>query len=73
MIPAPNHPGWTPLVKGDIKPTFKVFAGNMMLSQAARKLRMDTSPQALKDSIQEAHAFFTKYQGLYQEELKAYF
>lgn len=73
MIPAINHPGWAALVKGDIKPNFKVFAGNMMLSQASRKLRADASGQALKDSIQEAHAFFTKYQSLYSEELKAYF
>lgn len=71
MIPAKSHPKWQPLVKGDLKAQFKVFAGNMMLSQCARKLKQDPSADALRACVDEAHAFFTKYEGVYGDELKA--
>ncbi len=72
MIPAKSHPKWQALVKGDLKAQFKVFAGNMMLSQCARKLKQDSSAEALRACIDEAHAFFTKYEGVYGAELAAF-
>ncbi len=73
MIPSKSHPSWAALVKGELKPQFKVFAGNMMLSQCSRKLKLDTSPEALRACIDEAHSFFVKYSALYAEDLKRHF
>ncbi|NYF20517.1 hypothetical protein HDC36_001978 [Xanthomonas sp. JAI131] len=73
MIPSKSHPKWVPLLRGDTKLQFKVFAGNMMLSQCARKLKSDASPQTVQACIDEAHAFFSKYENLYKAELQAHF
>lgn len=73
MIPSKSHPKWAALVRGDAKPTFRVFAGNMMLSQCARRIKADTSPQTAQACLDEAHAFFCKYENLYKDELLAYF
>lgn len=73
MIPSVTHSKWAALVKGDIKAQFKVFAGNMMLSQCNRRLKNDQSADMLRTCIQEAHSFFTKYEGVYGQELAEYF
>lgn len=73
MIPPKSHPRWKSLVQGELKLQFKVFAGNMLLSQCQRKLSKDASPANLNACIDEAHAFFTKYEALYGEELRAVF
>ncbi|WP_260676201.1 hypothetical protein [Xanthomonas graminis] len=73
MIPSKSHPKWVPLLRGDTKLQFKVFAGNMMLSQCARKLKSDASPQTVQACVDEAHAFFSKYENLYKAELQAHF
>jgi len=73
MIPPKNHPKWASLVKGEIKTQFSVFAGNMMLSQCHRKYSRDSSPESLRACIDEAHVFFTKYESIYQNELRAIF
>ncbi len=44
-----------------------------MLSQCARKLKSDASAQTVQPCIDEAHAFFSKYENLYKAELQAHF
>ncbi|WLA00216.1 hypothetical protein [Xanthomonas translucens] len=73
MIACKSHPKWVPLLRGDTKLQFKVFAGNMMLSQCARKLKSDASAQTVQPCIDEAHAFFSKYENLYKAELQVHF
>ena len=69
MIPAKNHAKWAPLVKGEIAVKFTVFAGNMMISACQRKLARDASAETLRACIDEAHAFFSKYEKMYSSEL----
>lgn len=73
MIPPKIHPKWAALVKGDLKVQFRVFAGNMMLNQCQRKIAESGSPDVLRACVDEAHAFFTKYERIYADELKALF
>lgn len=73
MIPSKSHPKWVPLLRGDANLQFKVFAGNMMLSQCARRIKSDPSPQNVQTCVDEAHAFFSKYENLYSAELKTHF
>ncbi len=73
MIPGKSHPKWAAMVKGDLKVNFRVYAGNMMLSHCARKLKADASPASLQACIDEAHVFFSKYESLYKDELSAIF
>jgi len=69
MIPPKTHPKWSSIVKGDAKIKFSVFAGNMLLGQCQRKLARDDSAATLSACIDEAHAFFTKYENIYGGEL----
>lgn len=73
MIPNKTNPRWIPLVNGATKPNFKVFAGNMMLSQCARKIKNDPSTSTVQSCVDEAHAFFSKYENLYKDDLMAHF
>lgn len=56
MIPAKSHPRWAAMVKGDLKVNFRVYAGNMMLSHCARKIKGDASPAVVQACVDEAHA-----------------
>ncbi len=73
MIPSKSNPKWVALVNGSTKPNFKVFAGNMMLSQCARKIKNDPSPQSIQACVDEAYTFFSKYENLYHDDLMAVF
>lgn len=73
MIPPKNHPKWASLIRGQTGLQFKVFAGNMMLSQCQRKLAYSDTPETLRSCIDEAHAFFSKYEKLYQDDLRTVF
>lgn len=73
MIPAKSHPRWVAMVKGDLKVNFRVYAGNMMLSHCASKIKGDSSPAVVQACVDEAHAFFSKYESLYKDELVAIF
>ena len=73
MIPAKSHPKWEALVKGDIKPNFKVFSGNMMLSQLSRAIKNNNSTVNIKDCIDQAHDFFTRFEHLFSDELNTIF
>jgi hypothetical protein len=73
MIPPKTHAKWAAIVKGDVVPKFTVFAGNMMLSTCQRKLARDKSPEVLRACIDEAHAFFSKYENMYASELLRHF
>ncbi|MBN1894681.1 hypothetical protein JW906_09305 [bacterium] len=73
MIPRRSHPKWEALVKGDIRPNFKVFSGNMMLSQLSRSIRNDDSEGNIKACIDKAYAFFTRFEQLFSAELNRIF
>ena len=73
MIPAKSHPKWEALVKGDIKPNFKVFSGNMMLNQLSRAIKNDNSNRNIQNCVDRAHDFFTRFENLFSEELNTLF
>jgi len=74
MIETKENPRWIALLKGDIHHThFKFVAAAMMVSKCQRLVAFDTSPQGLKKSLDELHAFFTKYENLVKDDLNAIF
>ena len=73
MIPSKAHSKWESLVKGEIKPNFKVFSGNMMLNQLSRSIMRDGSCDNIQDCIDQAHEYFTKFESLFSDELNEIF
>lgn len=72
-IPAKDHPDWARLVKGELPLHFSTFAGNLLISQCNRALAQDAAPDKVRRCIDEVHAFFSKYESLYADELLAHF
>jgi hypothetical protein len=73
MIPSKAHPKWRSLVKGEIKPNFRVFSGNLLLHRLESMIRLDSSEKNINKCIDEAIEFFTKFEALFQDELAQIF
>jgi hypothetical protein len=73
MIPSKSDPRWEALVRGDIKPNFRAFSGNMMLSRLSRSLKKDDSSANLQRCIESAYDFFMQFENLFSEELNQIF
>ena len=73
MIPPKKHPKWRELVKGEIKPNFKVFSGNMIVSRLSKAIRLDDSNENIQRCVDDAYNFFSKFENLFGDELTAIF
>jgi len=73
MIPSKSHPRWEALVKGEVKPNFRVFSGNMMLNQLARSINADDSSSNIQHCINQAYDYFSRFETLLIDELKEIF
>jgi len=71
MIPNGNDPRWKDLVQGKINYAFKAVAASMMLARLQRQLKAGN--QNLDDAVKEATVFFTKYEDVFAQDLKAIF
>ena len=73
MIPAKTHPGWSDLVSGKVRHEFKTLSASLMLSRLSREYKADPTPAKMSESIDKAHEFFTRFEALFQEDLKVIF
>ncbi|MBN1782029.1 hypothetical protein JW948_12930 [bacterium] len=73
MIPDKTHPKWEALVRGEIKPNFKVFSGNMMLHRLSRSVEKNGSNGNVQECIDQAHTFFSRFEQLFIDELNEIF
>lgn len=71
MLPPKNDPRWKDLLSGKIKHEFKLFAAGMCISRLGREVKAD--PSKLFPAVDEAFAFFTKFEGVASEDIKAIF
>jgi hypothetical protein len=73
MIAPKTHPSWSGLINGSIKHPFKVVSGSLLVSRLSREYRGNPTPQRLSSSIDEVAQFFTKYEGLFEADLRTLF
>ena len=71
MVPSGSHPAWAKLVKGDIDHQFKPASAGMLFFSLRRKYKQD--PSALSSCVQEARAFFEKYERILADDMKRIF
>ncbi len=74
MIPPKSHPAWKALVKGQRVHQFKALSAAMCVSRIVRFVQREGgSPAAVDLAVEDLHAFFTKLEGMLEEDLKAIF
>lgn len=71
MVPSESHPTWAKLVKGDIDYKFSVASAGMLFFGLRGKYKKDSS--SLGACIQEARAFFSKYENILVNDIKKLF
>jgi len=73
MIPEKSDPRWEALVRGEIKPNFKVFSGNMMLNQLSRSIQRDGTDDHIQVCVDQAYSYFERFEMLFVDELNEIF
>ena len=73
MIPEKTDPRWKDIVEGKISREFKAVAAGLCVSRNQRAYRLDRSPETMSKCIDELIAFFTRYESISQDDLKALF
>ncbi len=73
MLPPKTDPRWRKLVTGEIKHEFELFSAGLMMTRIGRSLSHDSSEPTVQKYVDETHAFFSKYEAVLQNDIKAVF
>ncbi len=73
MLPAKGDPRWKSLVTGKTGHSFRSVPAGLMISRVARLTQRDASSEHVSQRIEEVHAFFTKFESILTEDIKAIF
>ncbi|MBN1648212.1 MAG: hypothetical protein JW874_09280 [Spirochaetales bacterium] len=73
MVPDRNEPKWKEIVRGEDKREYKTVAAGLCVARNQRAYRMDPTPVTLNKCVDELVAFFTRYEKLAAEDVKALF
>lgn len=74
MVPPKTHKRFRQLVTGEFTHSFRLLPAGMCVARNLRAVRLDGSGSSLVDTaIDDVHAFFTKYEAIMGDDLKAIF
>jgi hypothetical protein len=73
MIPPKTDPRWVSLLKGDINHRFSSAAASMLFFCLRARLKVDGSAAAVQQSVEEARAFFLKYERTLEPDIRIIF
>ena len=73
MVPGKSKPIWTDLVTGKISHKFKSVPASMMFTRLNGLTSRDPSPKAIQKCIDDAYAFFIRYEKILTEDIQALF
>jgi hypothetical protein len=73
MVPPSTHRGWRELIVGDDPIASSHFGFNLLLTNKRIFYRREPSEENLAALTEHIHEYFSKYEGLYQDELKLIF
>jgi hypothetical protein len=74
MVMAKQDPRWIRLVKGETTHQFKSLPAGLLISRIHRQVKgAPGDPKVLQTALDEVHAFFTKYESILTDDLKAIF
>jgi hypothetical protein len=73
MLPSKNDIKWKLLVTGKIDHNFKSIPAGMMFSRHKREFSRNSSEENITLLVDEAYNFFSKFEKILQEDIKAIF
>ena len=68
-----SHVVWAKLIQGTVLHEFKVVSASLMFSRLRRSYAANPTPANLAGLTDEAFGFFTKFEGVLQEDIKTLF
>ena len=71
MIASKDDPRWEKLLLGQLQHQFQMASAAMIVSRCQRQVHNE--PQSLRKNIDELHAFFSKFENVVSDDLKAIF
>ena len=69
MIPSKADGIWAKLVTGQAQFSLKSVPAGLMISRMQRQTKSDADPEVLRLCVEEAHAFFTKFEDILSEDI----
>ena len=73
MLPALSHQAWRELIVGNNPVVSSRFGFNLLLTNNRLHYRRGQSEENLAHSVEQLYDYLSKYEGLYQDELKTIF
>jgi hypothetical protein len=73
MLPDVNHPGWARFVTGKRPVQSAKATINLLIQRNKMSYERDQSSANVKDLVQKAHAFFSKYESMFGPEIATIF
>ena len=68
-----THPGWSGLIDGTTHHDFKTLSASLMLIRLNHDYKTDPTPAKMAQCIDTAYEFFTRYEALFQDDLRVLF
>jgi len=73
MVPSVTHPALRELIVGTKEITTAKFGFNLLLTNNRIQYKKNPSEATVKQLAEQTHEFLTRYESLYQSELKQIF
>lgn len=73
MIPDKVQPIWKDLVTAKKTYQFKSVPGGMLMTRLVSRCKTDSSTETVTKAVDEAHAFFEKYQAILKDDIENIF
>jgi hypothetical protein len=73
MIEPKDHPKWKDVLMGKVQHKFQLASAAMLVSRCQRQVAHDASQQAYEKNLNEMHSFFTKFEHIVVDDIKAIF
>jgi hypothetical protein len=73
MIASKEDPKWMELLYGEVQHQFQLASAAMIVSRCQRQVSRDPSPQTIEKNLDEMYSFFSKFENVVIDDLRAIF
>ncbi|MCL1894870.1 MAG: hypothetical protein FWG02_11695 [Holophagaceae bacterium] len=73
MLAPKDDSRWTDLLNGKLQHQFQLASAAMIVSRCQRQVLRDPSAQTLSKNLDELYSFFSKFENVVSDDLKAIF
>jgi len=73
MLEPKEHPRWKELLTSQIQHQFQLASAAMIVSRCQRQVAHDSSQQVFEKNLDEMYAFFTKFENVVSDDIRAIF